>query len=63
MTKLESVQEIDGQRVFSGVENGRITSAIITTESRMTLSIISDGVFWPVLGHALREVDSKRGRP
>ena len=44
VTKLESVRETDGQYVFSGVENGR-----------MTLSIISDGVVWSVFGHALPE--------
>ena len=59
VTRLESVQEIDGQHVFSGVENGRVISVIITKDGRMTLSIISDGVVWSVFGHALRDEDSK----
>ncbi len=59
VTKLESVQEIDGQHVFSGVEHGRVISVIITKDGRMTLSISSDGVVWSVFGHALRDEDSK----
>lgn len=59
VTKLESVKEMDGQHVFSGVENGRVISVIITKDGRMTLSIISDGVVWSVFGHALRDEDSK----
>jgi hypothetical protein len=41
--------------VFSGVENGRVISVIITESGRMTLSIINDGVVWSVFGHALPE--------
>jgi hypothetical protein len=59
VTKLESVKEMDGQHVFSGVENGRIISVVITKDGRMTLSIVSDGVVWSVFGHALRDEDSK----
>jgi hypothetical protein len=59
VTKLESVQQMDGQHVFSGVENGRLISVIITKDGRMTLSIISDGVVWSVFGHALRDEDGK----
>jgi hypothetical protein len=59
VTKFESVQEMNGQHVFSGVENGRIISVIITKEGRLTLSIISDGVVWSVFGHVLRDEDGK----
>lgn len=59
VTKLESVQEMNGQHVFSGVENGRVISVIITKDGRMTLSIISDGVVWSVFGHALWDEDKK----
>jgi hypothetical protein len=55
VTALEAVREIDGQHVFSGVENGRAVSVIITGEGRMTLSIVGDGVVWSVFGHALPE--------
>ena len=55
MTKLESVRDTEGHHVFSGVENGRVVSVIITPEGRTTLSIISDGVVWSVFGHALPE--------
>lgn len=55
VTKLDSVLETEGARVFSGVENGRVISVIITDAGRMTLSIINDGVVWSVFGHALPE--------
>jgi hypothetical protein len=41
--------------MFSGVENGRVVSIIVTADGRMTLSIISDGAVWSVFGHALPE--------
>ncbi len=53
VTKLETVKEVDGHHVFSGVENGRVISVIVTAEGRMTLSIINDGVVWSVFGHAV----------
>jgi hypothetical protein len=55
MTKLESVRETEGHHMFSGVENGRVVSIIVTADGRMTLSIISDGAVWSVFGHALPE--------
>lgn len=55
VTKLDSVRELDGQHVFSGLENGRAVSAIVTADGRMTLSIVADGVVWSVFGHALAE--------
>ncbi|MFM8414951.1 MAG: hypothetical protein ACKOCX_09515 [Planctomycetota bacterium] len=55
VTKLETVHQADGLHVFSGIENGRGVSVIITGEGRMTLSVISDGVVWSVFGHALPE--------
>lgn len=55
VTKLDAVHDVNGQRVFSGVEHGRVVSVIVSTDGRMTLSIISDGVVWSVFGHALPE--------
>jgi hypothetical protein len=55
VTKLDTVHDVNGQRVFSGVEHGRVVSVIVSTDGRMTLSIISDGVVWSVFGHALPE--------
>ena len=55
MTKLDSVRELDGQHVFSGLEHGRAVSAVITADGRMTVSIVADGVVWSVFGHALPE--------
>lgn len=59
VTKLETVREMEGTHVFSGVEHGRNVSLIITPEGRMTLSVIADGVVWSVFGHALPEGDAK----
>jgi len=55
VTKLDSVHEVDGHWVLSGVENGRSMSMVITAEGRMTLSVVADGVVWSVFGHTLRE--------
>jgi hypothetical protein len=55
VTKLDSVHEVDGNWVLSGVENGRSVSMVITAEGRMTLSVVADGVIWSVFGHTLRE--------
>jgi len=55
VTKLETVHEAEGMRLFSGIENGRTVSLIITAEGRMTLSVVGDGVVWSVFGHALPE--------
>ena len=59
VTKLDTVHDVNGQRVFSGVEHGRVVSVIVSTDGRMTLSIISDGVVWSVFGHALPEERAK----
>ena len=59
VTKLDRVLEVEGHKVFSGIESGRGLNIVITEEGRMTLSIVGDGVVWSVFGHALRESDSK----
>ena len=59
VTKLEAVREVDGQRVFSGVENGRVINIILAGDGRMSLSVIHDGVVWSVFGHALAEGATK----
>jgi len=59
VTKLDAVHDVNGQRVFSGVEHGRVVSVIVSTDGRMTLSIIGDGVVWSVFGHALPEERAK----
>jgi len=60
VTKLETVRELDGHRMFSGVENGRVISVIVSADGRMTLSIVGDGVVWSVFGHALPEGQAKK---
>ena len=60
VTKLDAVHESDGLWIFSGVENGRSVSLIITPDDRMTLSVIGDGVVWSVFGHTLPEEGLKK---
>jgi hypothetical protein len=55
VTKLEAVHQAEGVSVFTGVENDRGVTLVITPEGRLTLSIIADGVVWSVFGHALPE--------
>ncbi len=55
VTTFDTVVEIDGSHLFSGVEHGRGLNLIINAEGRMSLSIVGDGVVWSVFGHALRE--------
>jgi hypothetical protein len=59
VTKLEAVHQAEGVSVFSGVENDRGVTLVITPEGRLTLSIIADGVVWSVFGHALPEGEAK----
>lgn len=53
VTKIDTAREVKGGWVFSGVENDRAWSLIITAAGQMTLSISNDGVVWSVFGHAL----------
>jgi len=59
VTKFEMVHESQGQRIFSGVENGRSLNLIIADDGRMSLSVLGDGVVWSVFGHALPEGETK----
>ena len=59
VTKIEMVHESQGQRIFSGVENGRSLNLIIADDGRMSLSVLGDGVVWSVFGHALPEGEAK----
>ena len=59
VTKLEAVHKAEGVSVFTGVENNRGVTVVITDEGRLTLSIIADGVVWSVFGHALPEERGK----
>ncbi len=60
VTKIDTVHEVDGAWILSGVEHGRNVSMVITAEGRMTLSVVADGVVWSVFGHALREADASQ---
>jgi hypothetical protein len=59
VTKIDMVHESQGQRIFSGVENGRSLNLIIADDGRMSLSVLGDGVVWSVFGHALPEDETK----
>ena len=53
------VHESQGQRIFSGVENGRSLNLIIADDGRLSVSVLGDGVVWSVFGHALPEGETK----
>lgn len=55
VTKIDAVREGDGLWVFSGVENARAWSLVMTENGYVTLSVTSDGAVWSVFGHALKE--------
>ena len=59
VTNIEMVHESQGQRIFSGVENGRSLNLIIADDGRMSVSVLGDGVVWSVFGHALPEGETK----
>ena len=59
VTNIEMVHESQGQRIFSGVENGRSLNLIIADDGRMSASVLGDGVVWSVFGHALPEGETK----
>jgi hypothetical protein len=59
VTKIDMVNESQGQRIFSGVENGRSLNLIIADDGRMSLSVLGDGVVWSVFGNALPEGATK----
>ena len=59
VTKIDMVHESQGQRIFSGVENGRSLNLIIADDGRVSLSVLGDGVVWSVFGHALPEEETK----
>ena len=59
VTMIDMVHESQGQRIFSGVENGRSLNLIIADDGRVSLSVLGDGVVWSVFGHALPEGETK----
>ena len=59
VTNIEMVHESQGQRIFSGVENGRSLNLIIADDGRMSVSVLGDGVVWSVFGHALPEGETR----
>jgi len=59
VTKIDMVNESQGQRIFSGVENGRSLNLIIADDGRMSVSVLGDGVVWSVFGNALPEGETK----
>jgi len=59
VTKIDMVHESQGQRIFSGVENGRSLNLIIADDGRLSLSVLGDGVVWSVFGNALPEGETK----
>jgi hypothetical protein len=59
ITKIDAVHKGKGLWVFSGVEEGRAWSLVISTKGHVTLSVTGDGATWAVFGHALLEDPSR----
>jgi len=55
ITKIDTVKEGKGLWIFTGVENERAWSLVITKKGHVTMSVIHDGIVWSVFGHALSE--------
>lgn len=54
VTRIDSIHQSPGMWVFSGVEEGRSWSMVISVTGQMTLSVTGDGATWAVFGHALK---------
>ena len=55
VTEIGTVTEMKHIWVFTGVENGRAWSMVISKEGHMTLSVTYDGVTWTVFGNSMLE--------
>jgi len=55
VTKIDAVFQDEDLWVFSGVEEGRAWSLVISGGGYMTMSVTMDGATWSVFGNALSE--------
>lgn len=55
VTKIDSVRELNGLWILSGVEQDRAWSLIISKNGWVTMTVSHDGVVWSVFGAALPE--------
>ena len=55
VTVIDNALKEEGIWVFTGIENGRAWSMVISDEGYMTLSVTYDGVTWSVFGHSVVE--------
>ena len=62
VTKINAIHEGEGLWFFSGVEEARSWSLVISDKGHMTLSITADGGTWSVFGHALGESNVQSGK-
>jgi hypothetical protein len=55
VTKIDNVTKGDGIWIFSGIEEKRAWSMVISDKGSMTLSVTTDGASWAVFGYAMPE--------
>jgi hypothetical protein len=55
VTKIGTIAKEEDLWVFTGIEDGRAWSMLISSEGYMTLSITYDGVTWSAFGHAMAD--------
>lgn len=55
VTQIDTINERAGFWMFSGMEEGRAWSMVLSKQGHMTLSITGDGAAWSVFGHAILE--------
>lgn len=63
VTRIDNVRRGEGLSIFSGIEEARAWSLIITAQGRVTLSVASDGAVWSVFGSAIAEDELAGGKP
>jgi hypothetical protein len=55
VTSIGTVKRIDELWLFTGVENGRAWSMVLSSDGYLTLSVTYDGVTWAAFGHCMPE--------
>jgi len=53
VTKIDKIHKGEGTWIFSGLEEARAWSLLISEKGHVTLSIASDGAVWTIFGQAL----------
>ena len=55
VTEIQAEHHDEGVWVFSGIEEGKAWSLVISDTGYMTMSVTMDGATWSVFGNALKD--------